>query len=174
MTMLNEQLIKQLKKGNLKKVKELLEHGADVNAKDNDDQTALHRSAHNGRTDVVRLLLEHGTDINIKDNDGRTALHWSAENGHTDTVRVLMENGANQNELFEKWDKQRIVKEFLEIGNCNPDKKHTSELCSVSFESVKNGDWYVVWEDDSITILENIHLVSVEPELIKGVYIQCN
>ena len=96
------------------------------------------------------------------------------QSGKGDLVRVkeLLEYGANQNELFEKWDKQQIVKEFLEIENCNPKSKHTRELCSVSFEPVKNGDWYVVWEDDSITIFENVHLVSVEPDVVNGVYIQ--
>ena len=121
----------------------------------------------------VTKLLKHGADIHSKNNYGKTALHVSAYWGHTEIVRVLLEYGADQNELFEKWDKQRIVKEFLEIENCDPNKKHTDELCSVSFEPVKNGDWYVVWEDDSVSILENIYLVSVEPELIKGIYIQC-
>ena len=171
MTTLDEQLIEQSQKGDSVRVKELLENGADVNAKNN--YTALHWSAYWGHTDVVRVLLEHGTDVNAKDNIGWTALHWSARYGKTEVVRVLLEHGANQSELFKKWDKQQIVKEFLEINNCNPDKKHTNELCSVSFEPVKNDDWYVVWEDDSVSILENVHLVSVEPELIKNIYIQC-
>ena len=64
------------------------------------------------------------------------------------------------------------MKEFFEIENCKPKKRHTNELCSDSFKLPKSGDWYVVWEDDSITILENVHLASVEPELVKGVYIK--
>ena len=78
----------------------------------------------------------------------------------------------DQKVLFKSWDKQKIAKIFLEIENCYPAEQYTNELCTESFKLPKSGDWYVAWEDDSITILENIHLVSVEPELVKGVYIQ--
>ena len=137
MSELNKQLIETSEKGDLTKVKELIENGADVHAQ----------------------------------ND--RALCWSAQCGHLEVVRFLLENGAKQSKLFEVWNKQRIMKEFLEIENCKPEKRHTNELCSDSFKLPKSGDWYVAWEDDSITILENVHLVSVEPEIVKGVYIQC-
>ena len=95
MTTLDEQLIEQSQKGDSVRVKELLENGADVNAKNN--YTALHWSAYWGHTEVVRVLLEHGADINAKNNYGETVLHNSAWNGHTDIVGALLEHGANVN-----------------------------------------------------------------------------
>ena len=154
-------------RGHLEVVRLLLENGADVHTRNN---YALGWSAYYGNFEVVRLLLENGADVHANDD---YALRWSAENGHLEVVRLLLENGAKQSELFEVWNKQRIMKEFLEIENCKPEKRHTNELCSDSFKLPKSGDWYVAWEDDSITILENVHLVSVEPEIVKGVYIQC-
>lgn len=62
----------------LNDVKELLEAGADVNAKNNDGNTALILAARN--TDInnsfnaVKTLLEAGANVNIANNEGKTAL----------------------------------------------------------------------------------------------------
>ena len=167
MSDLDKELIEASKNGELEKVKYLVENGADIHAKNG---CALRWSAGRGHLEVVRLLLENGADIHAH-ND--YALWYSAQCGHMNVVKYLVENGANQKVLFKTWNKQRIAKVFLEIYNCNPPEQYTNELCSESFKLLKPGDWYVIWEDDSITILENVHLASVEPELVKGVYIQC-
>jgi ankyrin repeat protein len=46
--------------GALEVVRLLLEHGADVEAKDNDGETALQVAAYKGHDEVVELLREHG------------------------------------------------------------------------------------------------------------------
>jgi len=53
-------------------VKILLESGADVNASDADDQTALGWAAASGRLDVVRVLTNAGADVNAQ-----TVHHWT-------------------------------------------------------------------------------------------------
>jgi hypothetical protein len=57
-------------------VRLLLEHGADVNAKDEYKATPLHFAACPGigNADIVRLLIDAGADHKAKDDDGRTAL----------------------------------------------------------------------------------------------------
>ena len=55
-------------------VKLLLKNGADVNAKNNDGQTALMWASDNGHIEVVRLLLENGANVNAKKDDGQTVL----------------------------------------------------------------------------------------------------
>ena len=155
-------------KGHLNFVKYLVENGADIHA---ENDWALRCSAENGHLSIVKYLVKNGADIHAK-NDW--ALRYRAYWGHLDTVKYLVENGADQKILFEKWNQQQIAKVFLEIDDCIPESRHTNELCSESFELPKPSDWYVVWEDDSISILENVHLASVEPELVKGVYIQTN
>jgi ankyrin repeat protein len=52
----------------------LLEHKAEVDAKDNDGETALQLAAENGHEVVVRLLVEKGADINTINYDEGTAL----------------------------------------------------------------------------------------------------
>jgi ankyrin repeat protein len=43
----------------------LLEFGADVNAVDNNGETAMHGAAYQSRFKVVQLLADHGADINV-------------------------------------------------------------------------------------------------------------
>lgn len=59
-------------------VKLLLEKGADVNAEEGDDGTALDVAALSGHADLVRLLLSHGAAVNHMDHGGHTALMMSA------------------------------------------------------------------------------------------------
>jgi len=73
----------------------LLEHGADLNAKNKYGWTPLHYAALNGRVDIVATLLEHGADPNVQDKFGRTPLHLAASEGRVDVVRLLLERGAD-------------------------------------------------------------------------------
>jgi len=75
-------------------VRLLLEKGADIEAKDEFEETALIKAAEYGYEAIVRLLLEKGADIEAKDKCGRTALirvAWYREA----VVRLLLEKGVN-------------------------------------------------------------------------------
>jgi len=61
--------------------KAMIEHGADVNAKDNYGYTVLILAARNGHTEIVELLIERGADIEAMNNDGNTALIQAARYG---------------------------------------------------------------------------------------------
>jgi ankyrin repeat protein len=76
----------------------LLEHKANIDAKDKDGVTVLHWAAKNGHKAVVKLLLEHKADVNVKETScGLTALHWAAKNGHKAVVKLLLEHKADVN-----------------------------------------------------------------------------
>ena len=60
--------------GYVEVVKELLNSGADINAKDNDGCTALMLASENGHLEVVNELLNRGADIRARDNHGKTVL----------------------------------------------------------------------------------------------------
>jgi len=70
------------------------QNGADVNAKDNDGQTALYWASCSGRAEVVTLLLDAKADVNTKDNNGQTALYWASYYGHAEVVKLLKQHGA--------------------------------------------------------------------------------
>jgi uncharacterized protein len=61
-----------------------LDAGADVNAIDNQGDTALHGAAQKGDDQVVQFLVDHGAKLDIKDKKGRTPL---------DAAMGLMGNG---------------------------------------------------------------------------------
>ena len=50
----------------------LIENGADVNMKDDNDGTPLHGAAIFGRAGVAKLLLENGADLQARSDDGAT------------------------------------------------------------------------------------------------------
>ncbi|KXJ73545.1 hypothetical protein RP20_CCG015589 [Aedes albopictus] len=49
----------------------LLEHGAQINAADDDGHTALHLAFRRWEWDLVELLIENGADVSLKDKDGK-------------------------------------------------------------------------------------------------------
>jgi ankyrin repeat protein len=76
----------------------LLEHKADVNAKDEAGITPLHLAALHGQASVAKTLLGAGATVDaigFKDND--TPLIVAADNGRLGVVEVLLAYGANTN-----------------------------------------------------------------------------
>jgi ankyrin repeat protein len=53
-------------------VRVLVEAGANVNAVNEADFTALHGAAFRGLNEIIQYLVEHGADINARDFRGRT------------------------------------------------------------------------------------------------------
>jgi ankyrin repeat protein len=70
-------------------VKVLLEAGANINAVNEADFTALHGAAFRGLNEVVQYLVEHGADINARDFKGRTPYRLA--------------EGAKQSFQFQSW-----------------------------------------------------------------------
>ncbi|XP_054258040.1 kinase D-interacting substrate of 220 kDa B isoform X3 [Macrosteles quadrilineatus] len=84
-------------RGKLSFVRELINHGADVNIEDNDNWTALLCAAKEGHTQVCVELLDHGANLEHRDMGGWSALMWATYKGHTDTVQLLLERNADVN-----------------------------------------------------------------------------
>ena len=76
-------------------VRLLFDHGAEVDAQDEDETTALMAAADSGHEAVVRLLLDRGADVDAQDKNGRTALMWAANSGHEAVVRLLLDRGVD-------------------------------------------------------------------------------
>lgn len=95
---LNEHLVSACKSGDLKKVKQLLDQGADLNATVN-GVPALIWATNNGHIEVVKLLVEKGADINIQDKDGDTPLIVASLRGYFEIVQYLKHNYAYLNAI---------------------------------------------------------------------------
>uniref|UniRef100_A0A3Q0R014 non-specific serine/threonine protein kinase n=1 Tax=Amphilophus citrinellus TaxID=61819 RepID=A0A3Q0R014_AMPCI len=81
----------------LKLMAELLlgRRSTNVNAKDEDQYTALHWAAQNGDEAITRLLLDRGAAINETDGQGRTPAHVACQHGQENVFRVLLSRGAD-------------------------------------------------------------------------------
>ena len=82
-------LLEASSEGKIDRVKELLEKGADVNAKDEYDSTALIKASEAGDPEVVRMLLENEADVNAKTMYGSTMLKLAILQKHTEIVDLL-------------------------------------------------------------------------------------
>ena len=63
------------KENRLEVIEYLVSSGCDINAIDDDKQTALHKSAIYGHTESVKLLIDKGANVNQVDKHGNTPLH---------------------------------------------------------------------------------------------------
>jgi len=55
-------------RGNLQRVQQLVEQGADIEASNNEGLTLLHSAVYHGRLNILQYLVEQGADIEARDN----------------------------------------------------------------------------------------------------------
>jgi ankyrin repeat protein len=78
-------------KGDREMVEMLLEKGADVNAKDRVDQTALMAAYRRGDQEILKLLIEHNADVLAKTGSGWTVLMMAFSDKDMHTAYMLLE-----------------------------------------------------------------------------------
>ena len=75
----------------------LIEKGADINAKNKYNQTALIWAAYKGDIDMIELLIEKGANIGDKDIYGIDALLEATRQGRLEAVKTLIKHKADIN-----------------------------------------------------------------------------
>ncbi|XP_032648990.1 poly [ADP-ribose] polymerase tankyrase-2 isoform X3 [Chelonoidis abingdonii] len=76
-------------------VEYLLQHGADVHAKDKGGLVPLHNACSYGHYEVAELLVKHGAVVNVADLWKFTPLHEAAAKGKYEICRLLLQHGAD-------------------------------------------------------------------------------
>lgn len=89
-------LLAAARNGHLDVVQYLVEHGADINKRDNNrDKTPLTAAAFKGHADIIEYLLQHGAEINDQSINKWTALHDAAYIGCFECVKALVDHKAD-------------------------------------------------------------------------------
>lgn len=81
--------------GDIKKVRESINKGANVNITHGLSRTPLHEAAWGDHYDVAALLLKSGADIDAKDRFHGTPLHYAAWKNSVSVLRLLLSQGAD-------------------------------------------------------------------------------
>ncbi|XP_067313998.1 L-asparaginase-like [Pseudorasbora parva] len=74
-------------------LQEILKH-MDIDDRDYDGNTAMHRACEIGNTSMVLQLLGLGATYQITNRFGYTPLHLAIKNKHYDTIKFLIQHGA--------------------------------------------------------------------------------
>lgn len=75
----------------------LAEAAAPVDARDEDEYTALHRAAYGGHLEVARELVARGADVHAVTADGWTPLHSACKWNKARVASFLLQHGADVN-----------------------------------------------------------------------------
>ena len=80
----------------------LLDRGADIDGRDGERMTALHRAARSCLAvgerrcrAVAAVLVDRGAEVDARDGTGRTPLHWAADRHAAGVVVDLLRHGAD-------------------------------------------------------------------------------
>lgn len=84
-------------KGDYELVKYLVSKKANVNCRNDWQNTPLHNAAQKGFNDIITLLLDNGAAINALGTSGNNAVNFAASNGFPETLRLLQKAGGNIN-----------------------------------------------------------------------------
>lgn len=83
-----------IKDQNLKMIKMLIKHKADLEFKDRYKETALNSAVRSGNTDIIKYLLEQGAEVNTQASDSSTPLEFAIHQGDIESVNILEKYGA--------------------------------------------------------------------------------
>lgn len=94
-------LLEAIAAGDIKRVKQLIKSGDDVNSALPNGTTALMIAAEKGHNGVVLELIKAGANVNHRRSDSFTAFLIACFNGNEGVVKTLVSNGADVNGLYD-------------------------------------------------------------------------
>ncbi|GMT20097.1 hypothetical protein PFISCL1PPCAC_11394, partial [Pristionchus fissidentatus] len=143
-------LMKAVRKGNMKQLRELVEKGDDIDEASAVGRTALSDAVGMQREDMVDFLLEKGAEVNCVSEKGAdtnslkgwkqsnfggglTPLHEACFIGNVSIAKKLLSAGADVTmDNVDEWRALDFLKFFIERSSIGLDANHLSECISLS------------------------------------------
>lgn len=91
----NRRLLETAAEGQYRRLELLIHADADLDYKDNNGETALHKAAWRGYQDCVELILLGGAHVNAQDAKGRTALYIASKMNQYKICHLLIGHRAH-------------------------------------------------------------------------------
>ena len=93
------------------RTKALLDAGAEIDARDEKGDTAMHIAAHYGRLSMIRLLLGYGPDLYIENAQGYTPLGVAIEGNFIKSTQLILKAQQEQEYRLDMLPIHRAVME---------------------------------------------------------------
>ena len=108
---LDEQLFDVILEDDLDMFKDLINKGANINAKNKvSGFYPIMLATIKGYKDIVELLIQNNADLNVRDKEDFNAFLYAIRDGHPDIAKMLLENGAgNVNDIETCWSPLHIA-----------------------------------------------------------------
>ncbi|MFT4327814.1 MAG: ankyrin repeat domain-containing protein [Wolbachia pipientis] len=135
-TELDKKLLAAAQDGDFNKVKDLVNQGANINAKERDGNTCLHYVSKFGNLDIVKYLISEDADIDAKDNNGQTPLDVA----DSSIIKILRQ--------------AHLDKELLLTVKNEEDLKTINSLIAkgINGNEDRHGAYYYAWRGDLGTV----------------------
>lgn len=147
-----EKIINAAKNGDHKNIATLIAAGANLEARDNQDRTALMRAAEEGYSDIVRILLDAGADVTTKDKFGWTALFMAVDKNHVEVVKILIAWGASSDKNFKDIFVSSVFK-----GNTEMVKALVGEGAHISCDTINAAYGFVSYRNaEMVNIMKHL------------------
>ena len=100
----DEEFLNLSRYGTAEAIEEAIRAGADVNAVNQHQETALHLAAYqNNDPQVIRVLIENGANVDARDMEDGTPLMAAATWGKAGNIQALLDGGANVELFNNRW-----------------------------------------------------------------------
>lgn len=88
-SILHSVIYSDIDRSNTEFIKFIIELGVDVDAQNEDGETALHLITSYGSLEEMSLILDRITNIDTVDEDGKTALQIAKDNNYSEKIKLL-------------------------------------------------------------------------------------
>lgn len=170
------QLIDAVKTGQLAKVDEVLNSGADIHQQDEQGWTPLNWAAGRGDLEIVRLLLAKGADVFRVGRDQRTPYKIAVAARHVDVARLLKEteqavNGNAGDSSLKNYARAYLLGDLRKFSGWREEKinrKNAAADENGNSQSLSDTDVVFLHQDFTVTELiwpgENVVFNQTTPE----------